>query len=174
MNRIFLFIILFSFSLFASDTTHVYWLGKPLVYKTVNVITTTPNSQWVDTSVIPVVSIGAGIQTLTFSLSNGAIGLFDILTPINIIFNLYQKEFIQTIAPPINFCFWAPSIGFLITKPSGSSQVTFGLSLIPYQLKINNFSFGIGMAWVNQGTISLNKNNLFVTLPLTYNIDIGK
>jgi hypothetical protein len=128
---------------------------------------------WRDTAIFPIISIGPGIQTLTFSLGNGAIGVFDVLTPINIILNLCQRQLIQNQLSPVNFCFWAPSLGFLITKPSSSSEVTFGLSIIPYQIKINGFSFGIGVAWINQGVAEFKKSNLFITLPLTYSVDIG-
>jgi hypothetical protein len=168
-----IFLILCTALLAAADSTNVkvYWLGKPTLPPAPLVALET--HQWKDTSVLPIVSIGPGIQTLTFSLDNGAIGVFDILTPINVVLNLYQKQFVQNQMSPINFCFWAPSLGFLVTKPSGAADVTFGISLIPYQIRISSFSFGIGAAWVSTGKAEFHRNNFFITLPLTYNIDIG-
>ena len=173
MKNVIFFIISLVIMVYSADSTQVkvYWLGKPTLPPTPLVALET--HQWKDTAVLPIVSIGPGSQTLTVSLSTGAIGIFDILTPINVVLNLYQKQFIQNQMSPLNFCFWAPSLGFLVTKPSGSADVTFGASLVPYQIRISSFSFGIGVAWISTGKAEFHKNNFFITLPLSYNIDIG-
>lgn len=166
------FILLFAFTVWADSTaTQVYPLGKspaPMV-----AVTAVRNFVWKDTAISPLVSIGMGIQTVTVNSGTGAIGVFDVLTPVNISLNLYQKELIQNLMNPVDFCLWCPSIGFLVSKPSSSNDVTVGLSFVPYSIKINKFAVGIGIAWINVGNVVLRRNNVFVTLPITYSVDIG-
>jgi hypothetical protein len=162
----------------SKDTSKVkvWWLGKPAMLtlfvtdKLINLDTVVHN--WKDTCTSPIVSIGPGIQTITISVGDGTIGIFDVLTPLNVTLNLLQKTFVQ--GPiKIDFCFFAPSIGFLVSKPLNETGALFGMSLTPYQIKINKFTLGMGIAWMNHEKVGFRKENFFVTIPLTYTVDVG-
>lgn len=129
---------------------------------------------WIDTMTLPIVSIGPGIQTVAINLGSGSIGVFDMLTPVNISLNLLQRVYIQPGRDPFIFCLFAPALGFLITKHTDSQGVIFGINLTAYAVKINGFTLGIGIAWVNDSKMIASRDNVFITIPLTYTIDIGK
>jgi hypothetical protein len=184
MNKICCIILLVTSVIIANelskDTTKIWWFGKPSVVTIPKStllkanLSPLPNHQWIDTTIFPVISIGPGIQTITISLVDGSIGVFDILTPVNITANLFQTTLIMKNFSPINFCFWAPAIGFLLAKPSSENGAIFGMSFTPYQIRINKFTFGIGIAWINHEKVGFNKSNFSIALPLTYTVDIGQ
>ena len=133
---------------------------------------------WYKLDSFKLVNVGPGIQAISVNLASGKWNLIDSITPVNVTFNLVQRKIIHWYQDNTGdwekevffISLWSPSIGLLFNKTeiNGSDAWTGGVSIIPLQIRIEDFSIGIGFDWRSTDTVEFKPENFNIDLPISY------
>ncbi len=114
-------------------------------------------------------SIGVSVHTLSVNASSLEMGLFNSVAPLNFSFSpkMFQSEWATGDNSTIGVSYWSFSVGFILQRAQGGNT-SFGLSLVPYQFRLGNFSIGAGVSYAFQQKISFGADMVNVIIPMTY------
>lgn len=124
------------------------------------------------------VSIGAGLPAFSYNTNTQRGGFVDSFAPLNVNFNFFQRTFISWrynsanatwLKDEAKISWWSPSIGIILVKKQESSEITFGISLVPLMLRYNDYAFGVGINWIKTGG---DTGTVSIIVPITYQFNI--
>lgn len=107
--------------------------------------------------------IGAGIPAVSVQLGTGKIHFMDSVVPLYVTVNGIRKIY-NINSEVYRVAWWVFNAG--IGASSGvDSKVSLSMFVIPYSVRINNFSFGIGLQYRTEGVVESKWQNYSVLLP---------
>ena len=114
------------------------------------------------------VSIGAGIPAVSVNTKTGAIGFLSSIDPLQLSFNFWQYKLV-TNSQVTNFAFWVPELGLSLSKTE-TGGFGIGASLVPWAIRIDNVTLGIGLRWTATDSVSfaIRKRDWSIVVPVTY------
>lgn len=122
------------------------------------------------------VTIGPGLPAVSIRF-DGKLGFADRVAPLELGLNLFQYQYHPTAdnahAGAHYFTLWRVSLGLTVTKDPDTSNVTFGAYISPFGVQIDQFAFGLGLAYSAAGQVTSNNNNFAVIVPFSYSFTLG-
>jgi hypothetical protein len=133
---------------------------------------------WYKLDSFPMVNVAPGIQAISVNFENKKLSLVDSITPINATFNIVQRKLVHWYQDSsgnwnkeVKFIsLWSPSIGLLFkkTEEEGNEVWMGGISIIPIQIKVEDFCIGLGIDWRSTDKVEFKKANFNFDIPITY------
>jgi hypothetical protein len=131
----------------------------------------------------PYFSVGPSISALSFNLKSKRIGLFDQNAAIELHLSLRQRWVIKSYREDPQsteqkkevhkLSLWELGLGVQVRKDQASGDVTFGGYFIPWGIRVDAFSIGVGVSYVTVGTLGHSLDRWSIIVPLTYQLSVG-
>jgi hypothetical protein len=122
-------------------------------------------------------SVGPALSALSVNLDSAKIGLFDTAAAIELhMSNLqYSKSTLfRADGQPerVNMALWEWAIGVQVKKPQESSDVAIGFYVVPYAIRVESFSLGVGLLYSTVGSLGWSWSRFNIMIPLSYSFNL--
>jgi hypothetical protein len=113
------------------------------------------------------ISIAIGIPAIRISFGNGQVGAFDL----GAMFVLsFQPRALQSKTKRNQtYAVWSFGLGAMMQRNQVTGRFDFGVALIPYQFRYENFALGVGVALMTNenGKLAFSMDNLHLIIPFS-------
>lgn len=101
---------------------------------------------------------------------DGKLSLLDTVVPAELGINLLQRVYWNPVTGNYaRVALWTIRVGTSFSKPA-DGDITLGAYIVPWGIRIEAFSFGVGIGYRALGKVASRSTNWFFMLPLTYSL----
>ena len=118
----------------------------------------------------PMISLGIGLPGASINLGTKDIGFLDANAMVMMQFS--PKAYQGVTDEDSLYSYWSFAIGFIMQKPEQDDNIRFGVTVVPYIFRYEQYSFGVGINWVSlEGKAGFQTQNFSIAIPISYSFN---